>query len=106
MLASTLYAKGIICGDIRDEAQLNSITVMKRCQGLLNAVERQIKNSPSQFHHFMNVLNEEPASQDLYSLLKHTYGEECNYKNNFKAMYCYNIIPIQMKWLIAKLPLD
>ena len=75
-LASTLYAKGIICEDVRDEAQLNTSTAMKRCQGLLNAVEQKINSNRCHFYHFMDILEEEPSFQDLYGLLRHTYGKE------------------------------
>ena len=75
MLASALYAKHIICKDIRDEAQLNTSTDMKKCQVLLNAVEQKIRSNPCHFHHFLDILEEEPSSEDLYSLLRQTYGK-------------------------------
>ena len=75
MLASTLYAKHLVCKDVRDEAQLDTSTVMKKCQVLLNAVEQKIKSNPCHFHHFLDILKEEPLSEDLYSLLWQTYGK-------------------------------
>jgi len=74
-LAGILYANGIIDEDVRDRAQLPSITGSKSNQILLNAVEQAIKTEPQNFHKFLDILTDEPTTELLSSRLLECYSE-------------------------------
>ena len=74
-LASRLYSIDIITEDVRDRGQMITSTTDYRNAILLNAVERAISMDPQCFWKFMHILNNDPTTKRLHTLLMATYGE-------------------------------
>ena len=49
----------------RDKIQLNTLTVSKKCEKLLNAIEHGITADPGVFYKFVEILCEEPTTEKL-----------------------------------------
>ena len=73
-LASNLYSGDIITQDVRDRGQMTTSTTLERNAILLNAVEQAISSNPQCFQQFMKILDDEPTTKPLRTLLKDTYG--------------------------------
>ena len=72
-LASKLYSRSIITQDVRDRAgQMTTFTTDDRNAILLNAVERAIYSDPRYFWQFMDILNDDPTTKRLHTLLMDT----------------------------------
>ena len=78
VLASRLYAEGIIDGIIRDTVQISSTIKLEKNQVLLNAVEQAISMDSQCFHQFLGILEEEPSTKPLHSVIMTSYCE-CGY---------------------------
>ena len=75
VFACNLYSKGIIDEEVRDRAQLLSITCVERNQILLSAVEQAIKTHPQHFQQFLDILADEPTTECLYRRILESYSE-------------------------------
>ena len=71
-LASQLYSGDIITQDVRDRGQMTTSTTLERNSILLNAVEQAISSNPQCFRQFMKILDDEPTTKPLCTLLKDT----------------------------------
>ena len=74
-LAGELYSGNIITPDVRNRGQMTTSTTLERNAILLNAVEQAISSDPQCFQQFMDILDDEPTTKPLCTLLKDTYGE-------------------------------
>ena len=77
-LATQLYSRDMISRDIRQEAELQTLSASVRTRKLLSAVEEQIITSPaSKFRDFLDILHNEPSLEHLATKLEETYGKLC-----------------------------
>ena len=64
--AIQLYSRDMISQDVRQEAELQTLSSSKRTRKILSAVEDQIITSPtSKFKHFLGILHSEPSLEHL-----------------------------------------
>ena len=59
-VAGSLYSRGVISQCVRDEVQQRDLTIKRKNEVLINAVEAQVTTDPSVYQVFMEVLGEEP----------------------------------------------
>ena len=74
-LAGKLFSKSIITQNVREAAQLTTSTVHEKNTALLDGVERAISSDPQYFHQFMTILDDDPTTKPLHTLLMNTYCE-------------------------------
>lgn len=78
-LASELYSRDMISQDIRQEAELQTLSASTRAHKILSAVEDQIITSPtSKFRDFLGILHSEPSLEHLARKLEEAYSKFCN----------------------------
>ena len=64
-VANRLFSSGTIDSHTRDKVQLNTLTVSKKCEELLKAIEHGISADPRVFYRFIEILCEEPTTEKL-----------------------------------------
>ena len=64
-VANRLFSRGTIDSLTRDKVQLNTLTVSKKCEELLKAIEHGITADPGVFYKLVEVLHEEPTTEKL-----------------------------------------
>ena len=75
-LASELYSRDMISRDVRQEAELQTLSASMRTRRLLSAVENQIITSPAiKFRNFLDILHNEPSLEHLATKLEETYSK-------------------------------
>ena len=75
-LASELYSRDMISRDVRQEAELQTLSASMRTRKLLSAVEDQIVTSPKpKFADFLDILHSEPSLEHLATKLEETYSK-------------------------------
>ena len=75
-LASELYSRDMISHNMRQEAQLETLSAPTRIRKLLSAVEDQIVTSPaSKFRDFLDILHSEPSLDHLARKLEEAYSK-------------------------------
>ena len=74
-LASELYSRDMISSNLRQEAQLETLSAPTRTHKLLSAVEDQILTSPtSKFRDFLYILHSDPPLEHLARKLEEAYS--------------------------------
>ena len=74
--AIQLYSRDMISRDVRQEAELETLSSSKRTRKILSAVEDQIITSPtSKFKHFLGILHSEPSLEHLGRKLEEAYSK-------------------------------
>ena len=75
-LASELYSRDMISQDIRQEAELQTLSASIRTRKLLSAVEDQILTSPKpKFADLLYILHSEPSLEHLAAKLEENYSK-------------------------------
>ena len=64
-MADVLYSRCIIDSYVKENAQNIMLTHSVRCRFLLDALERKIKTDPSGFYAFIDILLEEPTTEEI-----------------------------------------
>ena len=64
-MANRLFSRRTIDSHTRDKVQLNTLTVSKKCEELLKAIEHGITTDPGVFYKLVEVLCEEPTTEKL-----------------------------------------
>ena len=75
LIAGKLYSKMIIDWNVRNAVQMTNSTVLEKSTALLDAVEQAISCDPQCFHLFMEILDDDPTTYPLHTLLMSTYDK-------------------------------
>ena len=82
-VAGSLYSRGVISQYVRDEVQQRGdLTIKRKNEVLINAVEAQVTTDPSMYQVFMEVLGEEP----YLSIIVRKMSETC--ESGAGIIYC------------------
>lgn len=73
VLAWKLFSKKLIVKEARDNACMDTVSVVRRTMALMQAIEAQFKSKPDRFHQFLSVLRENEQFLPLYEELNGIY---------------------------------
>ena len=81
-VAGSLYSRGVISQHVRDEVQQRDLTIKRKNEVLIHAVEAQVTTDPSVYQVFMEVLGEE----SYMSIIVRKMSETC--ESGAGIIYC------------------
>ena len=91
-VANRLFSRGTIDPHTRDKVQLNTLTVSKKCEELLKAIEHGIITDPGVFYKLVEVLCEEPTTEKLGNqLLYDVKSKLASYMDILHSLHVYCI---------------
>ena len=86
-LASELYSRDMISRDVRQEAELETLSSSKRTRKLLSAVEDQIVTSHKhKFRDFLDILHSEPSLEHLAGKLEEACSKFCILATTYQSL--------------------
>ena len=87
-VAGSLYSRGVISQCVRDEVQQRGdLTIKRKNEVLINAVEAQVTTDPSVYQVFMEVLGEEPYLSTIVRNMSETCESGADIINRSRSGY-------------------
>ena len=75
ILANSLYSRKIISRETLNRVKLLTLTPTEKNMEIFDAIEAQIKTSPSSFHTLLDILNDDLQLHMFAGRLQQSYGE-------------------------------
>ena len=74
-ISGQLFAKRIISSDTHEKMSLSGITSTEKANFLVGAVRAAAESSTQRFRDFIEVLSEQPLTEDIAKTLRSTYED-------------------------------
>ena len=86
-VADSLYSRGVISRHMRDEVQQRDMTMRRKNEVLVNAVDAQVTTDPSVYQVFLEVLGEEPYLSTIVRNISKTCESGADIINCSRSRY-------------------